>query len=85
MSQPNWSTFQLLPSWLSSWCYQQMIDWKVIARYKLSSLFGHVIGNEEKKFYNIETRSPFRFNLFQQSKLTNLGEEEIARFKLYVV
>ncbi len=35
-SQPNWSTFQMLPSWVRSWCYQQMLrqDWKVIARYK---------------------------------------------------
>jgi len=29
------------------------LDWKVIARYKHSSLFGH----EEKKFYNIDTRA----------------------------
>ncbi len=29
------------------------LDWKLIARYKHSSLFGHVISNEEKKFYNI--------------------------------
>ncbi len=32
------------------------IDWKVIARYKHSSLFGLVISNEGKKFYNIDTR-----------------------------
>jgi hypothetical protein len=31
------------------------IDWKVIDRYKHSSLFGLVISNEGKKFYNIET------------------------------
>jgi hypothetical protein len=30
-------------------------DWKVIARYKHSSLFGLVVCNEEKKFYNIDT------------------------------
>jgi len=30
--------------------------WKVIARYKHSSLFGLVICNEEKMFYNIDTR-----------------------------
>jgi hypothetical protein len=29
------------------------LDRKVIARYKHSSLFGLVITNEEKKFYNI--------------------------------
>ena len=22
----NWSTFQMFPSWVSSWCYQQMLD-----------------------------------------------------------
>ncbi len=32
------------------------LDWKVIARYKHSSLFGLVVSNEEKKFYNIDTR-----------------------------
>jgi hypothetical protein len=31
------------------------LDWKVIARYKHSSLFGLIICNEEKKFYNIDT------------------------------
>ncbi len=31
------------------------LDWKVIARYKNSSLFGLVISNEGKKFYNIDT------------------------------
>ncbi len=25
-SQPNWSTFQMLPFWESSWCDQQMLD-----------------------------------------------------------
>ncbi len=29
--------------------------WKVIVRYKQFSLFGLVINNEEKKFYNIDT------------------------------
>jgi hypothetical protein len=32
------------------------LDWKVIARYKHSSLLGLVFCNEEKKFYNIVTR-----------------------------
>ncbi len=31
------------------------LDWKVIAMYKHSSLFGLVISNKEKKFYNIDT------------------------------
>ncbi len=30
------------------------LDWKVIARYKHSSLFGLAVGNEGKKFYNID-------------------------------
>ncbi len=32
------------------------LNWKEIARYKLSSLFGLIISDEEKKFYNIDTR-----------------------------
>jgi hypothetical protein len=31
------------------------LDWKEIARYKHSSLFGLVISDEEKKFYKIDT------------------------------
>jgi hypothetical protein len=32
------------------------LDWKVIARYKHSSLFGLVVvSNEGKKFYNVDT------------------------------
>jgi hypothetical protein len=31
------------------------LDWKVIARYKHSSLMGLIIGDEEKKFYNTGT------------------------------
>jgi hypothetical protein len=25
-AKPNWSTFQMLPSWVSSRCFQQMLD-----------------------------------------------------------
>ena len=32
------------------------LDWKVIARYKHSSLLGLVIIDEGKKFYNVGTR-----------------------------
>jgi len=35
------------------------LDWKVIARYKHSSLFGLVISNEGNKFYNIDTCRSF--------------------------
>ncbi len=31
------------------------LDWKVIARYKNSSLLGLIISDEGKKFYNIDT------------------------------
>ncbi len=31
------------------------LDWKVIARYKHSSLFGLIASNEEKRFYNFDT------------------------------
>jgi hypothetical protein len=34
------------------------LDWKVIARYKHSSLFGLVTSDEEKKFNNIDTCCP---------------------------
>ena len=33
------------------------LDWKVIAMFKHSSLFGLVISNEEKKLYDIDSRS----------------------------
>jgi hypothetical protein len=32
------------------------LDWKVIAGYKRSSLFGLIDSDERKKFYNIATR-----------------------------
>jgi hypothetical protein len=31
------------------------LDWKVIARYKHSSLLGLIVSDKEKKFYNIDT------------------------------
>jgi hypothetical protein len=31
------------------------LDWKVIARYKHSSLFGLIVSNKGKTFYNIDT------------------------------
>jgi hypothetical protein len=34
-------------------------DWKVIVRYKHSSLIGLIISNEGKKFYNIDTWQSF--------------------------
>jgi hypothetical protein len=31
------------------------LNWKIIGRYKHSSLFGLIVSNEGKKFYNIDT------------------------------
>jgi len=31
------------------------LDWKVIVRYKHSSLFGLIVSNEGKNFFNIDT------------------------------
>ncbi len=39
------------------------LDWKVIARYKHSSLFGLVVSNKGNKFYNIDTRCVQLINL----------------------
>ncbi len=64
-SQPNWSTFPMLPSWASSWCYQQMLDktgkWLPVMN---TSLFGLVISDEGKKFYKIDTWCQFLQNFF---------------------
>jgi hypothetical protein len=38
----------MLPSWVL--LGNVRLDWKVIARYKHSSLFGLVVSNEEKSF-----------------------------------
>ncbi len=46
-SKHNWRTFQMLPSWVSSLPVNVRLDWKVIARYKHSSLFGLIVCNEE--------------------------------------
>jgi hypothetical protein len=56
----NWGTFQILPSWVCSWCYQQMLrlDWKVIARYKHLAYMASSTVMKEKKFYEIDTSSP---------------------------
>jgi hypothetical protein len=34
------------------------LDWKVMARYKCSSLFGLVVSDKGKEFYNIDTWPP---------------------------
>jgi hypothetical protein len=40
------------------------LHWKVIARYKHSSLVGLVINNEEKNLYNIYTRLNLPISFF---------------------
>ncbi len=40
------------------------LDWKAIARYKHSSLFGLVFCSEGKKFYNIDTCMSIVQNIF---------------------
>jgi hypothetical protein len=40
------------------------LEWKGIARYKHYSLFGLIISNEGKKFYNIDTRGGEVIKLF---------------------
>jgi hypothetical protein len=39
------------------------LGWKVIAIYKHSSLFGLFVSNEEKKFYEIDTRTSIQKKL----------------------
>ena len=49
------------------------LDWKVIARYKHSSLFGLIFCNEEKKFYNIDTRLLEQFESYEEKILYEYG------------
>jgi hypothetical protein len=48
-----------------------MLDWKVIANYKHSSLLGLVVSDEGKKFYNIDTRL-----LIQMQMEVELGQSK---------
>jgi hypothetical protein len=54
------------------------LDWKVIARYKHYSLFGVVISDEGKKFYNIDTRIIFRNSLLIFFSYINEEEGSLA-------
>jgi hypothetical protein len=59
MIEPHWSTEHLSDaSFLGNLLVSPADDrlvWKVIARYNHSSLFGLIISNKGKKFYNIDT------------------------------
>jgi hypothetical protein len=48
------------------------LDWKVIARYKHSSLLGLVISDEGKKFYKIDTRASFWVELTGEKTLESM-------------
>jgi hypothetical protein len=48
------------------------LNWKVIARYEHPSLFGLVISNEEKKFYNIGPRINQTYNKQYFGNLMNI-------------
>jgi hypothetical protein len=52
------------------------LDWKVIANYKHSSLFGLIIIYEGKTFYNIDTR------IFQRFERRNPCIEQVPIFDL---
>jgi hypothetical protein len=59
------------------------LDWKVIASYKHSSLFGLIISNKEKKFYNIDIWcqhfKPFSSSLTKRlNKLEHLSLESFS-------
>ncbi len=47
------------------------LDWKVIASYKHSSLFGLIDSDKGKKFYNIDTR---------KEKVTESGTKSATQY-----
>ncbi len=55
------------------------LDWKEIARYKHSSLFGLDVSNEGKKFYNIDTRRMDRAVKTKAVKPGPSGSSEIKK------
>jgi hypothetical protein len=57
------------------------LDWKVFARCKHSSLFGLVVGFEEKKFYNIDSRTETRISRSASAKQV-LDFDDIARLDI---
>jgi len=50
------------------------LDWKVIATYKHSSLFGLVVSKEGKKFCNIDTKSK------KSKSLSTISRKSSSRF-----
>ena len=58
------------------------LDWRVIARYKCSSLFGLIISNEEKKFYNIDTCKLSSLDITRSSKSTSVLSAKKSSWKI---
>ncbi len=58
------------------------LDWKEIARYKHSSLFGLVVSNEGKMFYNIDTRRMDRAVKTKAVKPGPSGSSEIKKRRM---
>jgi hypothetical protein len=50
------------------------LEWKVIARYKWSSLFGLNISDEGKTFYNVDTRTPHGNFFSRMSQVIKVGD-----------
>jgi hypothetical protein len=59
----------MLPFWVSSLVLPANVklDWKVIARYKHSSLFGLIISNEGKKLITLTPGVFISYKFFQAS------------------
>ncbi len=45
------------------------LDWNLVASYKHSNLFGLVVNDEGKKFYNIDTKNPYWWERFSMVDL----------------
>ncbi len=56
------------------------LDWKVTTSYKHSSLFGLIISDEEKKFYNIDIRCQSYKTFFSSSLMA--GKNKVQCFHL---
>jgi hypothetical protein len=61
------------------------LDWKVIASYKHSSLFGLIVSDERKAFYNIDTWSLYHIAFcFVVNKLVCLSISNTFILVLYM-
>ncbi len=61
------------------------LDWKVIASYKHSSLFGHSVSDEEKSFLTLTSgRCPLRYAMTLIANI-RLGRKGSGNFDLWPV